>query len=252
MKYLAVFIVFLVIFLHYNYSTTLYTASGTLPRTPTNITFSTNQWACNRGGVESCAISTTYSLYLFIQFLSQILALTDNKISHQPTCPKPDPRVATRPLPRPLYFWYLLVQFETYIVVTVYCPCESIKHQVVEKCFQSKSRQSCPNVRRREHQNRFGAQGNDRGCVKRFVTVQESELQAGAHDQSVCCEASALLSSWDVESRQCQNIDGCPVFLKFILVLPFSGNKSEVFRPPLMDWCEIGIGFWILGERWDQ
>ena len=48
-----------------------------------------------------------------------------------PTCPKPDPRVATRPLPRSLYFWYL-VQFETYIVVTVYCPCQSIKHQVVE------------------------------------------------------------------------------------------------------------------------
>ena len=39
------------------------------------------KWACNRGGVESCATST-YSLYLFIQFLSQILALIDD-ISRQ-------------------------------------------------------------------------------------------------------------------------------------------------------------------------
>ena len=69
-------------------------------------------------------------------FVTKILALTD-KYDQSPTCPKPEPRVATRPLPRPLYFWYLLVQFETYIVVTVYCPCESIKHQVVERCFQS-------------------------------------------------------------------------------------------------------------------
>ena len=59
----------------------------------------------------------------------------DWQYDQSPTCPKPEPRVATRPLPRPLYFWYLLVQFETYIVVTVYCPCESIKHQVVETCF---------------------------------------------------------------------------------------------------------------------
>ena len=78
----------------------------------------------------------TYLLLVpFYTVLSQILALTDAGISHRPTCPnQPDSRVATRPLPRPLYFWYL-VQFETCIVVTEYCPCESIKHQVVKRRF---------------------------------------------------------------------------------------------------------------------
>ena len=184
---------------------------------------STNQWACNkRGGVESCAIST-YSLYLFIQFLSQKSLHWLTQYDQSPTCPKPEPRVATRPLPRPLYFWYLLVQFETYIVVTVYCPCESIKHQVVETCFcrnpsnPIQSSDGGSNTIVLEHRATNSSIGQ-RFAKTSFWSVsvwQRSRLRetfclsareqanCGAHDQSVCCEALAFPSSWDVESHQC-------------------------------------------------
>ena len=64
----------------------LYAASSTLPRTPTKITFKPiNELETQekRGGVESCAISTTYSLYLFIQFLCHKNPCIDWQISHQ-------------------------------------------------------------------------------------------------------------------------------------------------------------------------
>ena len=76
-----------------------------------------------------------------------------------PTCPKPDPRVATRPLPRPLYFWYL-VQFETYIVVTVYLSMWINKASSCGSVFSS--RQSCTNISCRRQQNRLERRARSR------------------------------------------------------------------------------------------
>ena len=130
--------------LHY-ISTTLYAASSTLPRStnpPTNITFNLSM-SLNQTRKEAVLNHVLFLLltpctFLYSFCVTKILALTEYQ---SPTCPtKPEPRVATLtcPLPRPLYFWYLfLSSLNTYIVVTVYCPCESIKHQVVEWCIPS-------------------------------------------------------------------------------------------------------------------
>ena len=142
-KYLAVFIVFLVIFfaLHQYYiiCRLKYLASQ---HKPTNITFNQSM-SLKQEEKRRCWIMCYFYYLLLVPFytvfcVTKILALTEVQ---SPTCPtKPEPRVATLtcPLPRPLYFWYLfLSSLNTYIVVTVYCPCESIKHQVVEWCIHS-------------------------------------------------------------------------------------------------------------------
>ena len=225
---------------------TLSAASSTWPRTPTNITFNQSMSLQLRRGVESCAISTTYSLYLFIQFLSQILALTDNKISHQ---------LALNLIPGSQHVLYLdRCIFGTFCPVWNIYSCDGILsmwinkassrgkvfYAILPKCWMSGARESFCSVGQRSRLRETFCDG----------ARERAAAQAGANDQSVC--SSALLSSWDVESRQCLKTQILSKSVNLIFVLACSGNKPEVFRPPLMDWCEIGIGFWILGKRWDQ
>ena len=193
----------------------------------------------------------TYYLLLvpFYTVLSQILALTDAGISHRPTCPnQPDSRVATRPLPRPLYFWYL-VQFETCIVVTEYCPCESIKHQVVKRRFIGSipSRQLCWNVK--SLQNRFeGTKDQNRGCVKRLLREVQSSLSVEVAWSWVAVSSLSVVrstnvaSSWDVESRQ--GFSSLNTANQLILV---ERKNKELFRSRSMGWCEIGF---VLLDPW--